>query len=152
MACAIGAVYIDFPDTATRAGPHNGDAGRVGDPPHGSGVEEDVSERTTRMHTLCRETMAQNTYRTTIFGDSFVDIYVKATRGRHGAERADPPTPGGSGVQGGRRRNRAERRSEAGEIRLLRIDRVRLRIIIGVCISGLPGASAGRAVLCLLLR
>ena len=54
---------IDVPGTATRAGLHNGDAGRVGDPPHGSEVGEDVPERTTRMRTLCRESMSQNTDR-----------------------------------------------------------------------------------------
>ena len=69
--------YIDVPETATRAGPHNnGDADRVCDPPHGSEVGEDVPERTTRMHTLCRETMALNTDWAGIFGDSFVDVNV----------------------------------------------------------------------------
>ena len=38
---------IDVTDTATRAGPHNGDAGRIDDPPHVSEVGEDVPERTT---------------------------------------------------------------------------------------------------------
>ena len=46
--------------------------------------------------------MAQNTDRAGILLDSFVDLNVKASRGRHGAERADPPTPGGSGVAGKR--------------------------------------------------
>ena len=46
--------------------------------------------------------MGQNTGRTEIFRDSFVDLNVKASRGNHGAERADPPTPGGSGVEGER--------------------------------------------------
>ena len=46
--------------------------------------------------------MAQNTDRVGIFGDSFVDLNIKASRGRHGAKRADPPTAGGSGVQGER--------------------------------------------------
>ena len=102
-----------------RRPPKNGDAGRVSDPPHGSEVGDDVPERTTRIHTLRRETMAYHTDMGEIFGDSFVDLNVKASRGRHGAERADPPTPGGSGAEGGtpRRRNRAEIRSEAGEIR-----------------------------------
>ena len=53
------------------------------------------------MHTLCLETMGQNTDRAGIFGYSFVDLNVKTSPGRHGAERADPPTPGGSGVEGG---------------------------------------------------
>ena len=82
-----------------RPGPHNGDAGRVGDPPHGSEAGEDVPERTTRMYRLCRETMAQNTDRAGNFGDSFVDLNVKASHGRHGAKRADTLTPGGSGVK-----------------------------------------------------
>ena len=50
-------------DTATSAGPHNGDAGRVADPLHGSEVGENAPETTTRMHTPCRETMGQNTDR-----------------------------------------------------------------------------------------
>ena len=93
---------IDVPDTATRAGPHNGDAGRVGDPRNGSEVIEDVPKITTQMPTLCRETMPQNADIAGIFGDSVVDLNVKASPGRHGAERADPPTPGGLGVEGGR--------------------------------------------------
>ena len=94
---------IDAPDTATRAGPHNGNAGRVGEAPHGSEVGEDVPDRTTRMHTPCRETMGPNTDRAGIFGDSFVDLNAKASRGRCGAKRADPPTPGGAGTEGARR-------------------------------------------------
>ena len=46
--------------------------------------------------------MGQNTDRARIFGDSFVDLDVKASRRRNGAERADPPTPGVSGVEGAR--------------------------------------------------
>ena len=72
----------------------------MGDPPHGLEVAEDVPERTTRTHALCREAMGQKTDRAGIFGDSFVGLNVKASRGRHGAEQADPPTTGGSGVQG----------------------------------------------------
>ena len=90
---------IDVPDTATRAGSHNGNAGRVVGPPHGSEVGEDVPERTTRIHTLCRKIMGQNTERAGIIGDSFVYLNVKASRGRYGAKRADPPMPGGSGVE-----------------------------------------------------
>ena len=67
-----------------------------------SGVGEDVPVRTARMHTLCRETMPQNTNRAGIFGDSFVDLNVKASPGRHGTEQANPPTPGGSGGEGER--------------------------------------------------
>ena len=94
---------IDVPDIVTRAAPHNGDAGRVANPPDGSEVGRDVAERTTRIHTPCRETTGQNSGRAGIFGDSFVDLNVKASRGRYGAERADPPTPGGSGVEGAAR-------------------------------------------------
>ena len=93
---------IDVPDAATRAGPDNGDAGRVGDPPHGPEVGEDVPERTKRMHTPCRETTAQTKDRAGVLGDSFVDLNVKASRGRHGDERGDPPTPGGSDAEGAR--------------------------------------------------
>ena len=93
---------IDVPDTSTRAGPHNGDAGRVGDPSNGSEVGEDVPEITTRMRTLCRETMVQNTDRAGIFGGSSIELNVKASRGRHSAEQADPPTPGGSSGKGER--------------------------------------------------
>ena len=94
---------IDVPGTATGAGPHIGYAGRVGDPLHWSEVGEDVPERATRMHTRCQETMAQNTDRTGLFGDFSVDLNVKASRGRHGADRADLP------MSGGRRRYGAER-------------------------------------------
>ena len=93
---------INVPDTATRAGLHNGNAGRVADPPHASDVGEDVPERTTRMHTPCRETnMAKNADRAGIFGDSLVDLNVTASRRRNGAERTDPPTPGGFRRGGG---------------------------------------------------
>ena len=54
----------------------------VGDPPYGSEVGEDVPERTTRMHTPYREIMGQIADRAGIFGDSFVDLNVKASRGR----------------------------------------------------------------------
>ena len=93
---------IDVLDTATRAGPHDGDAGRIVDPPHGSEVGEDVPERTTRMSTLGRVTMARNTDKAGIFGDSFVNLNVKASRGCHGAERAVPPTRGSAGAEGKR--------------------------------------------------
>ena len=96
---------IDVPNTDTRAGLHNDDTGRVGDPLHASEVGEDVPERTTRIHTPRRETMAQNTSRAGIFGHSYLDLHVETSRGRHGAERADPPTRG-SGVQGGRPANK----------------------------------------------
>ena len=44
----------------TRAGHHNDNSSRVADPSHESEVGEDVQEKTTRMHTPCRETMSQN--------------------------------------------------------------------------------------------
>ena len=44
--------------------------------------------------------MARKTDRAGIFGDCFVDLNVKASCGRHGAERAGPSKPGGSGVEG----------------------------------------------------
>ena len=86
---------IDVPDTTTHPGPHNGVASRVSDPPHGSEVGKYVPEITARMHTLCRETMAQNTDRAGIFGVAFVELNVKASCGRYRAERVDPPMPGG---------------------------------------------------------
>ena len=98
----------------TRAGPHEGDAGRVGDPPHRSEVGEDVPERATRMHTLCREIMAPNNDRAGTFRNSFVDLNIKASRGRHGAERADPPTPGGSDVEGNAPAKKARGREVRG--------------------------------------
>ena len=92
---------VDVPDTATLVGRHNGDADRVVDSPHELEVGLDVPERTTRMHTLCRETMGQNPDTAAgIFGDSFVDLNVKLWRRRYGAEQADPSTPGVSGVEG----------------------------------------------------
>ena len=133
--------FIHVPDTAARAGPHNGDAdgdaGRVGDPPHGSEVGEGVPETTTRTHTLYRETMAQNTDRAGIFGDSFMDLNVKASRGRHGAERADPPTPGGSGVEGECPGEETARKDSQRRRRSIRqkTDRIRLRTNIGTFIE-----------------
>ena len=94
--------YIDVPDTATAAGPHDGEASRIGDPLHRLEVGQDVPEGITRTYTLCRETMNQTTDRAGIFGDSFVDINVKVSRGCHGAERVDPPKLNGSGVGAGR--------------------------------------------------
>ena len=91
MACASGR-SIDVPDTDTSAGPPNVGAGRVADPLHALEVGENVPERTTQVQTPCRENMGQNTDRTGIFGDSLVDLNAKASGGRYGAERADPPT------------------------------------------------------------
>ena len=48
------------------------------------------------------EIMGQNTDRARIFGDAFVDLNVKASRRRNGAQRAGPPTPGVSDVEGAR--------------------------------------------------
>ena len=53
------------------------------------------------------------TDRARFFGDSFVDLNVKASRRRYDVEREDLPM---EGVK--RTGNSAERRSEAGEIRL----------------------------------
>ena len=47
--------------------------------------------------------MPPSTDREGIFGDLFVDLNVKASRGRHGAERVGSPTPGVLGVEGERR-------------------------------------------------
>ena len=76
------------------------------------------------MHTPYRETVGQNTDRAGIVGDSFVDLSVKASRTRYGAERAGPPTRHGGGTP--RRGNRVERRSEAGEFRRPKTDQIRL--------------------------
>ena len=46
--------------------------------------------------------MGHNADRAGIFGVSFVDLNVKASRERYGAERADPPRPGDQGVEGAR--------------------------------------------------
>ena len=81
-------------------GLHNGNAGLVADSPDGSEVREDVTKRTTRRSKYCRETIAQNTDRARFFGDSFVDLNVKASHRCCRAERADPPTPRGSGLKG----------------------------------------------------
>ena len=54
----------------------------------------------TNAYTLSRESMGQNADMGEIFGDSFVDLNVKASHGCHSARRADPSTPGGSGVDG----------------------------------------------------
>ena len=56
------------------------------------------------------ENMAQNTDRSGIFRDPLVDLNVKALRGHDGAVRADPPTPGGSGVEEERPSNEPARK------------------------------------------
>ena len=55
-----------------------------------------------RMQTPCREITRQNTDEDGIFGDSFDDLNAKLLHGRYGADRADHPTLGGSGVDGAR--------------------------------------------------
>ena len=62
--------------------------------------------------------MAQNTDMAGVFGDFFVDLTVKASHRRHGAERMDPSTPGSKGVEGGRpgeltARNNGQRRERS---------------------------------------
>ena len=122
---------IDVPDAATRAGPHNRNAGQVADPSHGSEVEEDVPGRTTRKHTPCREAMGRKTltqgrdFRRFLCGSKrqgFAQAHMRSAGGSSDAEsfRRGGGTP--------RRRNRAERRSEAGEIRRPKADQSRLRI------------------------
>ena len=76
--------------------------------------------------------MAQNTDKARFFGDSSIDLNLKASRRRYGTERADPSTLGVSGKGGARprRRNRTQRRSEAVEIRRQKNVQVRLRTMI----------------------
>ena len=83
---------IDAPYTATRAAPHNGDAGRVADPPHGS-------ERTYRIEPTESMHSVERPWAKTLTGQGFseipsylVNLNVKASRRRYGAEQADPPT------------------------------------------------------------
>ena len=62
--------------------------------------------------------MRQNADRAGFFGNIVVDLDIKASRRRNGAERAEPRR--GRCRRGGgtpQRRNRAERRSEEGEVR-----------------------------------
>ena len=61
--------------------------------------------------------MPQNTDGAGIFGDSFVDLNVKASSGRHGAERTDPPRPGGSRVEGERSGEETARKDGQGQER-----------------------------------
>ena len=121
MACATGAVQQcpRSEHTAVCAGPHNGETGRAADASHGSEIGGDEPENNTRRGTSCWDIVSQNVDTARFFGGIFVDFDVKASRRRYGAERADPPTPGVSGEGGGtpRRRNRAERRSDAVETR-----------------------------------
>ena len=129
--------FIDAPDIAARAGPHNGDAGRIVDSLHGSEVGESAPERNTRTHALCRDTTGYNTDRAGILRFLSIDLNVKASRRCYDAERVDPPTPGVSGVEPPpppQRRYRAERRSEVGEMRRPKTDQISLRIITGILI------------------
>ena len=82
--------------------PAKDNAGRVGDLHRGWQVGEDVLERTTQIRTPCRKTMGQNADRVGIFGDFFADTNITPRPGRYSAERANPPTQGGSGVEGAR--------------------------------------------------
>ena len=50
-------------------------------------------------NTPYQKTIGQHSDRAGIIGDSFVDLNVKAPLRRYGAERADPLTPGISGVE-----------------------------------------------------
>ena len=68
--------------------------------------------------------MNQNTDRAGIFGGSLVDLNAKASRGRYGVDWADPPTPGGPGVEGARpgeetaRKDGQRRERSAGQKRI----------------------------------
>ena len=97
----------------------------MNDPPHGSEVGEDVPERTMRTHTPCRETMAQNTDRAGFFGESLVDLNVEASRRSYGAGRADPLTPGVSGVEGARPGEETARKDGQGRDRFSDQKRIR---------------------------
>ena len=68
--------------------------------------------------------------------DPIVDLNVKYSR--YGAERADHRQRGGTP----RRRNRAERRSEAVEIRPLKKFQIRLRCMIGISLQQLHQVSS----------
>ena len=59
--------------------------------------------------------MGPNADRGGIFGDSLVNLNVKASRGRYGAERADPATPGVSGVEGARPSEETARKEGHGQ-------------------------------------
>ena len=80
--------------------------------------------------------MGQNDDRVGIFGDSFVDLIIKASRRRNGAERADVPTSGVSGVEEARPGEETARKDgqRRGETRRPRTDRIRLRINVGIFI------------------
>ena len=75
---------------ASHAGVHYGDAGRVADPPHGLEVREHVTEKSREeidpVGSKCAETLTGQDF----FGDLIVDLDVKASHRRYGAERADP--------------------------------------------------------------
>ena len=101
---------------AAWAGLHKGGAGRIADTSRGSGVREDEQDTKTRRRTPCLQTTRQNAQRARVFGHLVVDIDVKASRKRYGAERADPRSrllearrghasskePRGTAVRGGR--------------------------------------------------
>ena len=101
---------IGVPDTATHAGPHSGDAGRVVDPPHGSEVGEDVPEEPRE----CIHSGKIPWAKPQPEQGSFIYLNVKASRRRYGAERADPPMPGVLGVEGARPGEETARREVRG--------------------------------------
>ena len=74
---------------ASRAGVHIGDTGRVADPPPWVGGQRTRTGKNPRRHRPCRQKMHQNTHRAGFCGD-VVDLDVKSSCRRYGAERADP--------------------------------------------------------------
>ena len=65
--------------------------------------------------------MGQNTDSAGVFGDSFVDFKVNASRRRYGADRAGPPTPGDTGLEGARpARKDGQRREKSADQKRIR--------------------------------
>ena len=100
--------------------------------------------------------MRQNAHRAGFFGGLVVDIDIKALRRRYGAEGADPrrrPLQARRGHGTPQRRNRAERRSEAGGVRKRTKCQISLSTIIGIFTArivspGNPANYANRSATC----
>ena len=89
VACVLGASVPDLSTNPPRAAPHRVDSGRVADPPRVRG-QRTLTRKKTRRFKPCRRAMRPNPHRARFFVDLAVDLDVKASRRRYGADRADP--------------------------------------------------------------
>ena len=140
VACVLGAFQLSLKSelTASRAGLHIGDAGRVADPPHRSKVREHVPEE---KHSESISPVRSLHAQLTGHDSSEISSYISTPTPRAGpmALRGRLRDAGRCrrGVGTPQRRNRAERRSEAGEIRRPKYgqNRPRAILLIGIFIN-----------------